>query len=158
MLRISLGPGAAAGGQQSPSPSIPTAFAVGAAAAVENGPVDLLDAGAELVDTKDDAGKRRRMLRGVLRRAAKAADAVQVESSAGMTDRWMGGERTGRRLAGRFGRIRGRVAAPAMGCVLCHVWFARARCPPAGEWWKISGNRVPGAGFVCVFLVVLRLV
>ncbi len=54
---------------------------------MENGPDDLLDAGAELVDTKDDAGKRRRMLRGVLRRAAKAADAGQVESSAGMTDR-----------------------------------------------------------------------
>ena len=86
---------------------------------MENGPDDLLDAGAELVDTKDDAGKRRRMLRGVLRRAAKAADAVQAQSSAGMTDRWMGGERTGRRLAARFGRIRGRVPAPAMCPVSC---------------------------------------
>ena len=100
-------------------PTFPTAFAVGAAAAVENGPDDLLDGGAELVDTEDDLGERRGSVRRVLRSAAKAADAGQVESSAGRTDRWTGGERAGRRVAARFGRVCGRIPAHAMCPVSC---------------------------------------
>ena len=103
---------------------------------VGNGLGDVRDGGAELRDPNGDADERRSSLRVALRGAASRQSAAVGTCGVCMTDQWTGGERAGRRFAGRFGRVREAVPPPALclascphrACSLCTV---HERCKKA---------------------------
>ena len=94
---------------------------------------DVRDGGAEPRDPSGDADERRSSLRVALRGAASRQSAAVGTCGVCMTDQWTGGERAGRRFAGRFGRVCEALPPPAL-CLAscphraCSLCTAHVRC------------------------------
>ena len=95
------------------------AFCVGQHNHVDDRLGGLRNGGTGLGYTYGDADERRSSVRVVSRSAAKAKDVAFGRCGACMAVCWLGGERAGRRIAARFGRVCEAVPPPVLCLASC---------------------------------------